>query len=219
MRRWFVAGLTAVAVAVAALSGCGSTAAGGSSRASPAGAAPASAAGPPCVPAAPSAGAPGASGAAGSGGPVGSAAPGSAPGGPALPDLALPCLNGGSPVRLGRLGVPAVVNLWATWCGPCRQELPEFQRYADRAGDRVRVVGVLTLDRASAGRPYAAELGLRFPMLVDADGRLFKATGAAGMPVTLFVDASGRVAYRYNAEALDEAGVARLAAQHLGVVV
>ena len=120
-------------------------------------------------------------------------------------------------MRLAALGGPLVVNLWATWCGPCRQELPEFQQYATRVGDRVRVVGVLTSDGAPAGRSFAADLGLKFPMLVDDDGRLLAAVGAAGLPVTLFVDAAGHIAYMYNAQALDEPALANLVARHLGV--
>jgi thiol-disulfide isomerase/thioredoxin len=149
----------------------------------------------------------------------GSPAPGSpAPGG-ALPDLALACLDGGGPARLARLGVPAVVNLWATWCGPCRQELPAFQRFAERAGDRVRVVGVVTRDEADSARAFATELGLRFPVLLDPDGELMRAVGVSALPATVFVDAAGRVSYLYNAAPLDAAGLERLAEAHLGVVV
>jgi thiol-disulfide isomerase/thioredoxin len=61
-----------------------------------------------------------------------------------LPDLTLPCFTGGRPVGLADLRGPAVINLWASWCGPCRTELPAMQRLADQAGDRLRVVGVDT---------------------------------------------------------------------------
>jgi thiol-disulfide isomerase/thioredoxin len=149
---------------------------------------------------------------------TGPPSPGPAAGDP-LPELALPCLDGGRPVDLARLGTPTVVNLWASWCGPCRQELPAFQRYADRAGDRLRVIGVITRDRDAAARSMMTDLGLRFPMLVDDEGALLAGVGRQALPVTLFVDARGRIAYLYNAQALDEPTLELLAEQHLGVVV
>jgi thiol-disulfide isomerase/thioredoxin len=140
-------------------------------------------------------------------------------GGTPVPGLPLPCLDGGAPVRLDQLGRPAVVNLWATWCGPCRQELPAFQGYADRVGERVRVIGVDTLDRAEASRPYVSDLRLRFPMLADPDGTLMRRVGVSALPATLFLDAQGRISYLYNGPALDRDGLVRLGRDHLGVVV
>jgi len=138
----------------------------------------------------------------------------------ALPAITLPCFSGGgAPVALAGLRGPAVVNLWASWCGPCRVELPELQRYAERAADRVHVVGVVTEDPAPE-RPasLAIDLGLTFPSLFDPDGRLLAALGRSGLPATLFVDAAGAVRFIHHAQALDEAAVERLVAQHLGVV-
>jgi hypothetical protein len=59
-----------------------------------------------------------------------------------LPDIALPCLGGGRDVNLAGLRGPMVVNLWASWCEPCREELPVLQEYAERARRQVRVLGV-----------------------------------------------------------------------------
>jgi thiol-disulfide isomerase/thioredoxin len=174
---------------------------------------------PSCVPAIPSPGsstAPGSSTSAGAVSPaVGLATPGSFP----LPDLILPCLDGGHPVRLTGIGGPMVVNLWASWCAPCRKELPALQSYAARAGDRVRVLGVATNDTASAARSFAADAHLTFPMLADEQGRLLAAVGRTALPVTIFVDAAGRVTHLYNAQALDEPALERLIENHLGVVV
>jgi thiol-disulfide isomerase/thioredoxin len=138
-------------------------------------------------------------------------------GGTSLPDLALACLDGGGTAHLARLGVPTVVNLWATWCGPCRQELPAFQRYAEQVGDRARVVGVVTGDTPENARSFAKDLGLRFPMLVDTEGVLMKRVGVAALPATLFVDEQGRVAFLHNGAALDQPALERLAAAHLQV--
>jgi thiol-disulfide isomerase/thioredoxin len=136
-----------------------------------------------------------------------------------LPDLTLPCLASGQDVRINRLGGSAVINLWASWCGPCRTELPAFQRYSERVAGRLLVVGVNSEDTRRAAQAVVDDLGLTFPMLADRDGALRKALGRAGLPVTLFVDARGQIAYLYNSVALDEAAIARLAAEHLGVVL
>lgn len=138
---------------------------------------------------------------------------------PALPELTLPCLTGGEPFPLADLRGPAVVNLWASWCAPCREELPVLQRYADRARDRVHVVGVVTEDRREAAVALAGELGVTFPSLADREGRLRAALPATGLPVTLFVDAAGRIRHRHVSGALDQETLAGLVAEQLGVVV
>ncbi|NJC63761.1 TlpA family protein disulfide reductase [Planosporangium flavigriseum] len=195
-------GLAALLVAVVFLTGCASPADRGSVGDRTA-AAPAPS-GPPCMPPASST----------AGAPSGSAT------GPSL-NLTLPCFTGGQPVRLSKLGTPAVINLWASWCGPCRTELPELQRFADRAAGRVQVVGVITSDPNRGGaQSLIDDLKLRFPMLYDGQAKLQAQIGPpVAMPTTLLVDAGGRVAYRHSARPLDEAALADLVRQHLGVAV
>jgi thiol-disulfide isomerase/thioredoxin len=136
-----------------------------------------------------------------------------------LADVRLPCFVGGHEIALARLGRPAVINLWASWCGPCREELPAFQSFAERAGDSVLVLGVIDRSRRSAAQSIVDDLGLTFPMLDDRDERLKQAVGRQFIPVTLFVDSRGAVVHIYNARALDLASIERLAEQHLGVPV
>jgi len=109
------------------------------------------------------------------------------------------------------------VNLWASWCGPCRTELPAFQSYADKVGDRVLVLGVDTGDTRDAGAGLLQDTKVTFPTLFDAQSRLLSGVGRNALPVTLFVDADGGLRYVYNDKALDEASIARLAGTHLGV--
>jgi thiol-disulfide isomerase/thioredoxin len=135
-----------------------------------------------------------------------------------LPDLTLPCFTGGRPVRLADLRRPAVINLWASWCGPCRGELPAMQRLADRAGDRLRVVGVDTGDGRDAAASFGTDTGVALPTLYDSDKALMNALGRTALPVTVFLDAAGRT-YVYNQVALDDAGLARLVREHTGVTV
>ena len=65
-----------------------------------------------------------------------------------------------------------MVNLWASWCAPCREELPAFARLQRAAGDRLRVLGVASQDRRAAAESFAGGHRLPFPSLLDADGEL-----------------------------------------------
>jgi thiol-disulfide isomerase/thioredoxin len=136
-----------------------------------------------------------------------------------LPEVGLPCFDRGRIVYVGQLRGPAVVNLWASWCAPCRTELPAFQQYARRAAGLVTVVGVNTLDTRDAAASVVEDMGLTFPMLVDNRGTLLTALGKTALPVTVFVDRAGRVAYVYQDRALDDDSLDRLVEQHLGVAV
>jgi len=141
-------------------------------------------------------------------------------GAPMIPAVTLPCFTGGQSVALARLGRPAVINLWASWCPPCRAELPEFQRFADAAGDGLIVLGVVTGDTRSAAAAVAKDTGITFPAVFDADESLRRGLGRAGLPITIFVDASGRVRHVYQAsELLTQSTLETLAREHLGVVV
>jgi thiol-disulfide isomerase/thioredoxin len=148
-------------------------------------------------------------------------APASAsPGAARLPDVTLPCFVGGSPVRLASLRGPAVINLWASWCAPCREELPQIERFSERAKGQVRVIGVITSDPNRPGaQSIVDDFGLRFPMLYDEKAALRAGVGGLGLPMTLVVDADGRVAHTYMARPLDEAAVAGLVERYLGVHV
>jgi thiol-disulfide isomerase/thioredoxin len=137
----------------------------------------------------------------------------------AVVDLTLPCLGGTQAVRLSALGRPAVINLWASWCAPCRQELSAFQRLADNANEAVLVLGVATEDTPGAAQSLVDDLKLTFPMLYDKDGKLKQAAGKVALPVTVFLDASGQVANVYNGPALDEATLRTLTERHLGISV
>ncbi|MEU7825276.1 TlpA disulfide reductase family protein [Catellatospora sp. NPDC049133] len=130
-----------------------------------------------------------------------------------LPDLALECMAGGPPVRLSALRGPLVINMWASWCTPCRQELPAFQRLAD--GGRVPVLGVVTEDSRDAAAWLADELKVSLPSVYDRSGALKAAAGELALPLTLFVTADGR-AIVYRDVALTEQTLAQLIEQHFG---
>jgi thiol-disulfide isomerase/thioredoxin len=138
--------------------------------------------------------------------------------GPQLPDLVLPCLGGGPDVDLTSAppGRPTLVNVWATWCPPCVDEVPELVDLSTRAGDRLAVVGVLTEDTEGNGLEFARQMGVRYPSLVDEQGDLKRSLSRA-VPVTLFLDAQGRVAHSKRGPFADRAEVDSLVRQHLGL--
>ena len=149
--------------------------------------------------------------------------PGAQAAGAALPDLSLPCLGateGAAAVSLRRLtGRPMVVNLWASWCAPCREELPAMARLSRTAGDRLRVVGVASLDVPANSVSFAADNRLPFPSLQDRDGDLERALRRNGLPVTVLVRPDGTVAYVYQGAPLTDTTLRELVQDKLGVHV
>jgi thiol-disulfide isomerase/thioredoxin len=140
--------------------------------------------------------------------------------GPAMPDVVLPCLGGGPDVELRAQapGRPVLVNVWASWCAPCAEEAPELVAFHERAGDRVGLVGVLTQDVLHRGLAFSRDFGMRYPSVVDDDGDVLRAF-SPGPPVTLFLDAEGRVVHRRSGAFRDLAELEGLVAEHLGVRV
>ncbi|GLH97775.1 TlpA family protein disulfide reductase [Phytohabitans aurantiacus] len=148
------------------------------------------------------------------------ASPGPAPAAAAaLPDIALPCFTGDATVQVSAIRGPAIVNLWGSWCAPCREELPAFQRFADRAAGKVHVIGIDTHDTREAGGSLAEDLGVTYPNLYDRSERFRIKLSGRPLPLTLFVDQQGKIRHLYNEAALDDATLATLAARHLGVTL
>lgn len=88
-------------------------------------------------------------------------------------------------------GTPVVVNIWASWCGPCRREAPLLASAHDAYGDRVRFLGVDILDERDSARAFMREYGWTYPSVYDPAGAIRDGLGLLGQPVTLFYDASG----------------------------
>jgi thiol-disulfide isomerase/thioredoxin len=96
--------------------------------------------------------------------------------------------------QLGALrGHPVVVNVWASWCEPCRMEFPYLQRLSAKYGKRVAFVGVDTNDNDAAARTFLAELPLPYPSYTDPNKDIAQSVGATvGLPDTAYYDASGK---------------------------
>lgn len=110
-----------------------------------------------------------------------------------LPDLELPRLGDGPALRLSTIDGPAVVNLWATWCAPCRREMPEFEAVHLERGDVVRFIGVNIGDRADAAARFIDEVGVTFENYLDIDGELNEALRTATLPVTVVTGPDGSI--------------------------
>ena len=93
-------------------------------------------------------------------------------------------------------GKPAVVNFWASWCEPCREEAGHLQRFHERNRGRVAVVGVAYTDELSGSRKFIRQYGWTFPNLSDPEGLAGSRYALAGLPVTVILDSDGRIAAR-----------------------
>jgi cytochrome c biogenesis protein CcmG/thiol:disulfide interchange protein DsbE len=99
------------------------------------------------------------------------------------------------PVRLADLrGAPVVINFWASWCVPCREEAPELARFDRELRGRAQLVGVDFQDAKEDALDFIREFGWRFPNVRDPQGKLASRYGLAGLPTTYVVDRQGRVA-------------------------
>jgi thiol-disulfide isomerase/thioredoxin len=89
-------------------------------------------------------------------------------------------------------GQPVVLNFWATWCKPCRQEMPRFvEAYDEHANAGLVVVAVNLQEGTGIVRPFAEDYGMDFPIVVDRDGEVGDRYRLLGLPSTYFIDREG----------------------------
>jgi peroxiredoxin len=111
------------------------------------------------------------------------------------PDFALPTLAGET-VRLSDFkGKPVLINFWATWCGPCRSEFPDFQKAAVDNADELVIIGInnTTTDQKEQIPAFLEEFGVTFPIVLDETGETAKAYNILGLPTSIFIDRDGNV--------------------------
>ncbi len=120
--------------------------------------------------------------------------------GSVAPDFTLPSLTGGPAVNLDALGMdrrhPVVLNFFASWCGPCREETPLVARTAraeHAEGSKIQFIGVDTLDPKSSALPFVQKAGITYPVATDNGTVSSGLYGLYGDPQTFFIDADGRV--------------------------
>ena len=111
-----------------------------------------------------------------------------------LPDVTLRCLGHDGEVRLRALGkVPTVVNLWGSWCFPCRTEMPEFQQVHVELGDKVRFLGIDTKDFERPARVAIQNAAISYANVFDPDENVRRSINARSLPATIMVGADGLI--------------------------
>lgn len=93
-------------------------------------------------------------------------------------------------------GQYVLVNFWATWCVPCRQEMPYLQALSDKYPERLVVLGVNMREDAARIQPFVDEMGLSFPILLEPTDEMLLEHNVRGLPVSFVVDPEGMVIYR-----------------------
>ena len=123
----------------------------------------------------------------------GGGGPGSLAGAPAV-SYDVKRLDGRTDGLVRYRGSVVVMNLWATWCTPCREEMPALQQfYAENKAKGVVVLGIDQGESAQTAGAFAREHGVTFPILLDADQQYGRSYAAIGLPTTVIVDRRGHV--------------------------
>ena len=125
------------------------------------------------------------------------------------PEIDLQALDGGRVVLSGLRGRPVLVNFWATWCIPCRDEFPLLvTAYREHGGEEgLEILGIVHDDSAAGARRFAEDLGATWPMLLDPDDEAWDDYVGVGMPTSFFIDAEG-VIRAFSLGGFTESGLA-----------
>ena len=110
--------------------------------------------------------------------------------------------------RLAELrGHPAVVNIWAAWCGPCRAEMPVMQRVSLDMGKQVAFVGVDLKDNKEAAASFLKKTPVTYPSYDDPSGEVYNAEKLVGVPSTLFYDSNGKQTFVHQGPYFERAAL------------
>ena len=111
-------------------------------------------------------------------------------------EVAAECLDSSPGVNIAAIKGPAIINVWGSWCDPCKEEIPYFAEYFQTKDPQIQLIGVdVEEKRIEDGRMFARTHGIMWPNLFDGDGSTRKYFGM-GVPVTWFIDSDGKVLYK-----------------------
>lgn len=120
------------------------------------------------------------------------------------PDFALPVVQASSGEDVWRLseqqGRPLILNFWATWCGPCRAEMPMLQQIATDYAEDVLIVGIDQGESQAVVDAFLDEFGIEFPILLDITMEIGNRYNILGLPTTFFIDSQGVIQQIYAGE-------------------
>ena len=138
---------------------------------------------------------------------------------PSVTGTQLDCLDGSAGITLEALRGPAVVNVWGSWCGPCKDEIPYFVDFYSKAKGKVVLLGI-DVEEAQIrdGRHFVETRGITWPNLYDPDGRTASALGM-GVPITYFVDAKGVTVYKRIGVITSTRELEELTEKYLGISI
>ena len=123
-------------------------------------------------------------------------------------DFDLPVLNGKSEDASRALsesrGKPVVVNFWATWCGPCKQEMPLLQSYSEKYADKLVILGVDYNEDDAVVSQFIQERAINFPILMDRSGTVADQYFVKNFPTTFFIDGDGVLRARHIGQLTDD---------------
>jgi thiol-disulfide isomerase/thioredoxin len=151
--------------------------------------------------------------------PVQAKTPGEVEPGAALGQAPMRWLSGPSRNLSSFRGKPLIINVWASWCGPCREEMASLERLSRRfGGKQFNVIGISTDDYASRAQAFLRQSGVTFSNYIDNQLLLENMLGADRLPLTVLVDAQGRVlAKLYGAKEWDGPPALALIEKHLRI--
>ena len=127
----------------------------------------------------------------------GSSSDGAASGADGLPDVEIEQLDGTATISLADIEGPAVINLWATWCAPCRREIPDFEAVHQARGSEIRFVGINIGEDSGRAAEFLADVGATYDQFLDSEGYVLTELRATTMPVTIVLDRDGAVIERH----------------------
>jgi thiol-disulfide isomerase/thioredoxin len=131
--------------------------------------------------------------------------------------IMLDCLDGTDGASINGIKGPAIINVWGSWCGPCKEEMPILRSFYEKAQGKLALIGV-DVEEASIedGREFVENYGITWPNLYDADGKS-RAYFGMGVPVTWFIAADGSVAYKHIGVFKNEIELISMTSKYLGV--
>jgi cytochrome c biogenesis protein CcmG/thiol:disulfide interchange protein DsbE len=133
--------------------------------------------------------------------------------------LVFPCLDGKSSLYFSALRGPLIVNVWGSWCAPCKDEIPIIRSFYEKANSQLHILGIDVEEaKSSDGTAFIVENGMTWPNVTDPDGRSRGFFGM-GVPVTWFIDSKGAIVHKKIGAIRSESELRDLTLQYLNIAV